>query len=62
MIADDFNSFWPDASRHTGRPTAQQMAEQPIAGYKVSELRVVPVRADMALVTKFADIKNARQR
>jgi len=57
IIADDFQSFWPDGSRHTGRPTAQQMAEQPIAGYKLSEFRAVPVGTDTALVTYFADIK-----
>jgi hypothetical protein len=44
-------------SRHVGRPTAQQMSEQPISGYRLSELRVVPVAADAALVTYFADIK-----
>jgi len=32
IIADDFTSFWPDGSRHVGKPTAQQMAEQPISG------------------------------
>ena len=57
IIADDFNSFWPDGSRHIGKPTAQQMSEQPIAGYKLSQFRVVPVGADAALVTYFADIK-----
>jgi ketosteroid isomerase-like protein len=57
IIADDFNSFWPDGSRHIGKPTAQQMAEQAITGYKLSHLRVVPVGADAALVTYFADIK-----
>jgi len=57
IIADDFHSFWPDGSRHVGRPTAQQMAEQPIAGYKLSEFRAVPVGADTALVTYLADIK-----
>ncbi len=57
IIADDFNSFWPDGSRHTGKPTAQQMSEQPITGYKLSQLRVVPVGEDAALVTYFADIK-----
>jgi hypothetical protein len=57
IIADDFHSFWPDGSRHVGRPTAQQMAEQPIAGYKLSEVRAVPVGADTALVTYLADIK-----
>ena len=56
IIAEDFNSFWPDGSRHVGKPTAQQMAEQPIAGYKLSQLRVVPVGADTALVTYFADV------
>ncbi len=57
IIADDFQSFWPDGSRHVGRPTRQQMAEQPIAGYTISEIRVVPVGADGALVTYFAGIK-----
>ena len=57
IIADDFHSFWPDGPRHVGRPTAQQMVEQPIAGYKLSESRAVPVGADTALVTYFADIK-----
>ena len=41
IIADDFNSFWPDGSRHIGKPTAQQMSEQPITGHKLSQLRVV---------------------
>jgi len=57
VIADDFDSFWPDGTRHVGKPTAQQMAEQPITGYKLSEFRVVPVGADAALVTYFADVK-----
>jgi hypothetical protein len=57
IIADDFHSFWPDGTRHAGKPTAQQMAEQPIAGFKLSQLRVVPVGADGALVTYFAEIK-----
>jgi len=57
ILADDFNSFWPDGSRHIGKPTAVQMSEQPITGYKLSQLRVVPVGADEALVTYFADIK-----
>jgi len=57
VIADDFNSFWPDGSRHIGKPTVQQMSEQPITGYKLSEFRVVPVGVDAALVTYFADIQ-----
>jgi hypothetical protein len=57
IIAEDFISFWPDGSRHTGKPTAQQMSEQPITGYKLSQLRVVPVGADEALVTYIADVK-----
>ena len=57
IIADDFISFWPDGSRHIGKPTAQQMSEPPIPGYKLSQLRVVPVGADAALVTYFADVK-----
>ena len=48
ILADDFNSFWPDGSRPIGKPTAQQMSEQPITGYKLSQLRVVPVGADAA--------------
>lgn len=57
IIADDFHSFWPDGSRHIGKPTAQQMAEQPITAYKLSEFRVVPVAPDAALVTYFAEVK-----
>lgn len=57
IIADDFQSSWPIGSRHIGRPTPQQMAKQPIAGYKLSGFRFVPVGADAALVTYFADIK-----
>ena len=33
------------------------MSEQPIAGYKLLQFRVVPVGADTALVTCSADIK-----
>jgi hypothetical protein len=58
VIADDFNFIGADGSRQTGKPTAQQMREQPITGYTLSELRVVPVGADTALVTYFADVKN----
>jgi hypothetical protein len=57
VIAVNFSSISADGLRRAGRPTAQQMAEQPISGYKLSEFRVVPVRADAALVTYFADIK-----
>ena len=57
VIADDFDSFWPDGSRHIGKPTAQQMSEQPITGYKLSQLRVGPVGADVALVTYFAEVR-----
>ena len=42
IIAADFNSFWPDGSHHIGKPTAQQMAEQPITGYKLSQLPGAP--------------------
>jgi len=57
VIADDFSSISADGLRRAGKPTLQQMAEQPISGYKLSEFRVLPVRADAALITYFADIK-----
>jgi ketosteroid isomerase-like protein len=56
VIADDFQSFGPDGSRRVGRPTVQQMIEEPITGYELSQFRVVPVGADTALVTYFADV------
>ena len=56
VIADEFDSFWPDGTRHAGKPTAEQMAAQPIAGYKLSQFRVLPVGADAALVTYFSHI------
>jgi hypothetical protein len=57
VILDGFQAFCPDGTRRDGRPTAQQMAEEPIAGYRLSEFRVVPVAPDAALVTYFAEIE-----
>src|SRR5690242_11983478 len=57
IVVDDFQSFSADGLHRTGRPTRQQMAEQPIAGYKLSELRALPVGTDEALVTYLAEIK-----
>ena len=56
VIADEFDSFTPDGTRRVGKPTAEQMAAQPIAGYKLSEFRAVPLGVDAALVTYFAHI------
>lgn len=56
VIADDFHSFGPDGSFRAGRPTVQQMIEEPITGYKLSQFRVIPVGADTALVTYLADV------
>jgi hypothetical protein len=57
VISEAFTSISPDGIRRAGKSTAQQMAEQPISGYQLSEFRVLPVGADSALVTYFADIK-----
>jgi len=56
VIADDFHAFGPDGSLRAGRPTVQQMIEEPITGYKLSQFRVIPVGADAALVTYLADV------
>jgi len=56
VIADEFDSFCPDGTRRVGKPTAEQMAAEPIAGYKLSEFRAVPLGADAALVTYFAHV------
>jgi ketosteroid isomerase-like protein len=56
VIADDFHAFGPDGSLRAGRPTVQQMIEEPITGYKLSQFRVVPVGTDTALVTYLADV------
>lgn len=57
IVLDDFQSFSADGLHRTGRPTTGQMAEQPIAGYKLTEFRALPVGTDEALVTYFAEIK-----
>ena len=57
IVLDEFQSFSADGLHRTGRPTRQQMAEQPIAGFKLSELRALPVETDEALVTYLAEIK-----
>jgi len=56
IIADDYHSVVFDGSRSAGKPSVQQMAEQPISGYKISEFRIVLVGADQALVTYLAKI------
>ena len=58
IIADDYHSVVFDGTRSAGKPTVQQMAEQPISGYKLSEFRIVPVESDQALVTYLAKIKS----
>jgi len=57
IVVDEFQSFSADGLHRTGRPTRQQMAEQPIAGYKLTEFRALPVGTDEALVTYLAEIK-----
>jgi hypothetical protein len=57
VLANGFHAFCPDGTRRESRSSAAQMAEQPIAGYRLSEFRVVPVASDAALVTYFADIE-----
>jgi hypothetical protein len=59
VIADEFDAFCPDGSRRVGKPTAEQMAAEPIAGYKLSQFRGVPLGADAALVTYFAHVSLA---
>ena len=56
VIADDFQSIGPDGSRRLGKPPVQQMIDEPITAYKLSQFRVVPVGADTALVTYLADV------
>ena len=56
VIAEEFDSFCPDGTRRVGKPTAEQMAREPIARYKLSEFRAVPLGADAALVTYFAHV------
>ncbi|MFZ3329554.1 MAG: nuclear transport factor 2 family protein [Candidatus Acidiferrales bacterium] len=56
VIAENFHAFGPDGSLRAGRPTVQQMIDEPITGYKLSQFRVVPVGADAALVTYIADV------
>jgi len=56
VIADEFDAFCPDGSRRVGKPTAEQMAREPIAGYKLSEFRALTLGADAALVTYFAHV------
>jgi hypothetical protein len=56
LIAEEYESCWPDGSRHVGKPTAEQMRAQPITGYALSQFRALPIGADAALVTYLADV------
>ena len=56
VIAGEFDAFCPDGSRRAGKPTAAEMAREPIAGYRLAEFRAVPLGPDAALVTYFAHV------
>ncbi len=57
FLTDDYTAVHPDGTLHSGKPTAQQIAAAPIAGYKLSHLRVAPIGADAALVTYIAEVE-----
>ncbi len=57
FLTDDYTAVHPDGTLHSGKPTAQEIAAAPIAGYKLSHLCVAPIEVDAAIVTYIAEVE-----
>jgi hypothetical protein len=63
LLAEDYSAVHPDGSFHLGRPTAQQIAAAPIAGYWLTGMQTWPITGEVALARYQAEVeaKSAEQ-
>jgi len=57
LLAAEYTAVNPDGTLHLGKPTLQDIAAAPIAGYSLSDMRVEMLEADVALVTCIAEVE-----
>ena len=57
FMTGDYSAVHPDGSFHTRPPTAQEIATQRIAGYRLTEMEAWPVASDVALMRYLAEVE-----
>jgi hypothetical protein len=56
LLARNYRAVHPDGSVH-GKPTAQQIASEPMSAFRFSNFLAEPLGEDFALVTYVADVE-----
>jgi len=57
MLAEDYRAVHPDGSVHLGKPSAKEMAAEPIEDYWLKDLEAWPVGEEGAIVTYTAEVE-----
>ena len=56
-LTEDYRAIHPDGSVHIGRPSAAEMAVEPIEDYWIADLQAWPVGDDGAIVSYTAEVE-----
>jgi hypothetical protein len=57
LLAEDYRAVYPDGTVHAGRPSAEEMAAQPVEDYWLTELQAWPVGEEAAIVSYVAEVQ-----
>ena len=57
FLADDYRAVHPDGTIHIGRPSAEEMAAEPIEDYWLRDLQAWPVGNEGAIVSYTAEVE-----
>lgn len=57
FMTEDFRAVHPDGSLHIGRPTAAEIAAEPIEDYWLADMQAWPVGEEAAIVTYTAEVE-----
>ena len=57
LLTEDYSAVHPDGSFHPGRPTAQEIAAAPIAGYWLTRMQTWPITGEVTLARYAAEVE-----
>jgi|SRR5271166_1530481 len=57
LLAEEFRAVHPDGTVHIGKPSAAQIAAEPIEDYWLTELQAWPAGEEAAIVTYTAEVQ-----
>jgi hypothetical protein len=57
LLAEDYRAVYPNGTVHTGMPSAEQMAAQPVEDYWLTELQAWAVGEEAAIVSYLAEVQ-----